>query len=160
MEILKFPHPSLFHPGDNVTVFGPELKVLLDGMWETMKAANGLGLAANQVGLRLRMFVMEGPNGRVNVINPEIISKSKLFLRLKEGCLSSPGEFVIVPARPEWVQIKYKDETGMDKVDVFKGFYSVCVNHEMEHLEGKNFMQHRSLPRNTKKKLAAKWGLK
>ena len=58
MEILKFPHPSLLKPCKPVTVFGPELRTILDAMFLTMRAKNGVGLAANQVGLDLRLFVM------------------------------------------------------------------------------------------------------
>src|SRR5271165_522952 len=112
MEVLKFPHPSLFSLTTPVTVFGEELKVIVDYMYETMKTNRGLGLAANQVGLTFRMFVMDGPLGRINVVNPTIVKKSLLTVRIKEGCLSSPGDFIIVPSRVDWVQVQYQDEKG------------------------------------------------
>lgn len=158
MKIVKFPHPSLFSKCESVTVFGEELKVLLDDMWETMKGANGLGLAANQVDIPLRMFVMEGPNGRINVVNPHISSESKLFIKLREGCLSAPGEFVLIP-RHEWIQLMYQDETGTAKQAVLKGLYAVCAQHELEHLEGKGFLENKNIPKNHRKMLAKKWGL-
>ena len=157
MEILKFPHPLLFEATVEVAVFGEELRVLLDSMWETMKASNGLGLAANQVSLPLRMFVMEGPQGRINIVNPRIVSRSAVAANLKEGCLSAPGEFIIIPDRSEWVQIECQDETGAKRTHVFRGLHSVCVQHEMEHLDGKGFILNKSLPKTDRKALAKKW---
>jgi len=159
MNLLLFPDPLLFQETSEVLVFGPELLVLLDAMWETMEANKGLGLAANQIGLSHRMVVMKGPNGRINLINPEIFGKSKLPANLKEGCLSAPGDFVLVPDRVEWVQVNYQDEHGHEKMAVFKGLYSVCIQHEIEHLDGKSFMANKSIPKHIRKGLQKKWGL-
>lgn len=158
--ILKFPNPLLFKKTSEVLVFGKELKVLLDAMWETMLVSNGVGLAANQIGLPLRMVVIKGPFGRINLVNPEIIGKSKFAANLKEGCLSAPGDFILVPDRVEWVHVNYQDETGHERVAVFKGLYSVCVQHEIEHLDGKSFMENKSIPKQIRKGLQKKWGLK
>src|SRR5271154_689806 len=103
MNVLKFPNPFLTTATYPVTVFGDELKVLLDSMYETMKTNNGLGLAANQVGLLHRMFVMDGLEGRFNIVNPVIVNKSAKPANIKEGCLSAPGDFVVVPERAEWI---------------------------------------------------------
>lgn len=160
MAILKFPNEKLFVECKKVTVFGPELKVLLDAMWETMKNNNGLGLAANQVGLEYRMFVMEGPNEeKVFLVNPYITNKSKGFANLKEGCLSAPGEFIIIPDRAEWVQVTFENEKGEPQVRVFKGIHAVCVQHEIEHLEGKTYLLSQALPKSKRRDLAKKWGL-
>src|ERR1700687_550861 len=131
MELLKFPNPHLFLVMPEVTVFGEELSVLLDGMWDLMKYKNGLGLAANQVGLSFRMIVMQVPNGRLNMVNPIIASKSLKPANLKEGCLSAPGDFVMVPSRPEWVQVKFQDEKGISQLVTLKGLYAVCIEHEI-----------------------------
>lgn len=160
MDILKFPDLFLFETMPVVTVFEEELSVLLDSMFETMKARNGLGLAANQVGIACRMFVMNGPNGRLNIVNPVIASKSKLAANLREGCLSAPGDFIVVPSRSEWVEVNYQDETGKEKHVVLKGLYAVCAQHEIEHLNGKSFMDNKSIPKGIRKGLEKKWGIK
>lgn len=159
MKILKFPHPNLFIKCQNVTVFGKELKVLLDAMWETMINNNGVGLAANQADLSFNMFVMEGPNKeQLYIVNPRIIKQSSLPANLNEGCLSAPGELLVVSDRSYWTMIEYQDETGAAQKKVFEGIYSVCVQHEIEHLEGKSFLESKSIPKNTRKKLSKKWG--
>jgi|SRR5581483_1694852 len=161
MEILKFPHPSLFKSCTEVTVFDQELKTLLDSMWETMKANNGMGLAANQVDLPWHMFVMQGPDGkRINLVNPYILHRSVVSANLKEGCLSAPGETIVVPERAEWVQLVYDDENGKEHKTTFTGIHSVCVQHEMEHLDGMSFMENSSIPKVKRKQLARKWGFK
>lgn len=160
MELLKFPHPSLFAKCKPVTVFGEELKTILDGMFDLMKSSRGIGLAANQVGLELRMFVMEAPNAeKVYFINPEILRKSKVPANLKEGCLSAPGEFLVLLERSEWVEVKFQDETGAEKTRVFHGIHSVCVQHEIGHLDGKAFLESISLPKKIRSGLASKWKL-
>lgn len=159
MNLLLFPNPLLFQETSEVLVFGEELQVLLDAMWEIMEANKGLGLAANQIGIDLSMVVMKGPNGRLNLVNPEIFGKSRLPANLKEGCLSAPGDFIVVSDRVEWVQVNYQDEKGHEKMAVFKGLYSVCIQHELEHLEGKSFMENKSIPKSIRKGLQKKWGL-
>lgn len=143
-----------------VTVFGEELQILLDAMYELMKSRNGLGLAANQVGLSLRMFVIEGPNGRINVVNPTIVSKSIKPANQREGCLSAPGDFIVVPSRSEWVQMQYQDEKGEKKLVTLKGLHAVCAQHELEHLDGKSFLSNKSIPKYTRKALEKRWGIK
>lgn len=160
MELLRFPNPVLFEVMPEVTVFGEELSVLLGGMWDLMKYKNGLGLAANQVGLSLRMLVMQGPNGRLNMVNPVIVSKSVKPANLKEGCLSAPGDFVLVPSRVEWVQVKFQNEKGEQQVVVLKGLHAVCAQHEIDHLNGKFFLADKSIPKYVRKQLGKKWGIK
>ncbi len=161
MDILKFPNPKLFIKCKPVTVFGPELKVLLESMWETMTAHKGLGLAANQVGIERAMFVMEGPNGeKLFIVNPVVVNISSKYTRLMEGCLSAPGELVNTGIRKESITISYKDETGKHHTQFFYGIHAVCVQHEMEHLEGKSFLQSPLIAKGKRKMLAKKWGLK
>lgn len=160
MEIIKFPDKRLFVRCEQVTVFGPELKVLLDGMWDTMKSHHGVGLAANQVGLSYYMFTMEGPDQeKIYLINPQIKSQSIAPANLREGCLSAPGEFLVRSDRVVWVEVEFQNEEGISKKRVFKGINAVCVQHEIEHLEGKGFMQATSLPKKKRLELAKKWGL-
>lgn len=161
MTILKFPDPSLFEICSEVSVFGPELKILLDSMHDTMIAANGMGLAANQVGLKFRMFTMLGPEDqKIHLVNPKIVKKSVLQANLKEGCLSAPGEMLTLDERAVWVKVKYQDETGAKHETVFKDIHSVCVQHEIDHLDGKSHLQAKSLGRAKRKELAKKWGIK
>lgn len=160
MEILKFPNPALFVKCEPVTVFGPELKTLLENMYATMLANNGVGLAANQVGLTFNMFTMVGPEEEtLYLVNPKILSKSVAPANLREGCLSAPGEYFIRADRAAWAEVSFQDETGTVKRKVFKGIYAVCVEHEMEHLEGKGFMQSLTIPKAKRIELAKKWGL-
>lgn len=161
MEILKFPHPSLFESCRHVTVFDKELKVLLEAMWETMIENNGVGLAANQVGLPWRMFVMKGDKGEKHfLVNPMIVASGLQSANLREGCLSAPGEFVTLQERAYWVQVKYHDETGAVKFKVFSEIYSVCAQHEIDHLDGKSHLQSRSIPKKKRIEIAKRWGLK
>lgn len=160
MKLLKFPHVKLLTPCEDITNFNVEVAEILDYMWYVMEESNGIGLAANQIGFSLNMFVMDGPEGRLNLINPYISLKSNSFAKLKEGCLSAPGEFIVVPGRASWVQVKYQDEKGNHKSVVLKGIQAVCAQHEIEHLDGKSFMEHKSLSRAVKNRLSKKWKLK
>lgn len=161
MKILKFPDPALFQTCTEVTVFGPELKVLLDSMWETMTVGHGMGLAANQVGLTFRMFTMLGlEDEKLYIVNPKITKKSVVSANLQEGCLSAPGELLTLDERASWVKITFQDETGKEHERVFKGIHSVCVQHETDHLDGKSHLQSKSLKSAKRKQLAKKWGIK
>lgn len=161
MKILKFPSPELFVTCTEVSVFGPELKVLLDSMWETMVEGHGMGLAANQVGLTFRMFTMLGPEAeKLYIVNPKILSKSKISANLEEGCLSAPGEKLTLEERASWVKVKFQDETGKEIERVFHGIHSVCIQHETDHLDGKSHLQSKSLKSAKRKALAKKWGFK
>lgn len=161
MQILKYPNPALFVTCTEVTVFGEELKILLDAMWETMVAGKGMGLAANQVGLVFRMFTMLGPDGeKIYLVNPKILTRSVVPANLQEGCLSAPGELLTLDERASWVKVKYQDETGKEHDRVFKGIHSVCVQHETDHLEGKSHLQSKSIKAVKRKALAKKWGFK
>lgn len=161
MKILKFPDPALFQACKEVSVFGPELKTLLDSMWETMFEGSGIGLAANQVGLTFRMFTMIGPdNEKLYVVNPKILKRSVVPANLKEGCLSAPGEFLILDERSSWIKLSFQDETGKEHERVFKGIHSVCVQHETDHLNGLTYLASKSLHKAKRKELAKKYGIK
>jgi peptide deformylase len=160
MELLKFPNPILSQICEPVTVFGDELPVLLEAMYQTMKQNNGLGLAANQVGILLRMFVMEGPNEeKIFLVNPVVTRKSIVMTIQREGCLSAPGDFVELLDRAQWVEIAFQDETGAEHKRVFKDLWAVCCQHEMEHLNGETFLQNKTISKIKRKELAKKWSL-
>lgn len=156
MEILKYPDPRLLKPCKDVIVFGTELKVLLESMWETMKRERGIGMAANQVGLEYRMFVMDETIEKHFIINPKVIDIGKYPCDQQEGCLSAPGQMVKL-YRPNWVTIAYQNESGEHRRRTFVGVHSVCVQHEMEHLYGKTFLQNKAIPSRIRKELAKKW---
>lgn len=161
MEILKFPNPILFQACDPVIVFDEQIKATLDEMWETMVVAEGMGLAANQVGILYRMFTMtDVDGGKLYIINPTILKRSEISAAKPEGCLSAPGEFLELNERAEWVQVEFQDETGAVKQRVFRGIHSVCIQHEMDHLDGKTHLLSPTLSSKDRKMLAKKWGIK
>lgn len=159
MKIVNFPNKSLFTKTTPVTVFGPELKVLLDRMYEVMVENKGVGLAANQVELSFRMFVMQDIDGKpVYLVNPKIVWDSRELAKIKEGCLSAPAEFVVL-RRSAIVKVEFQDENGDKKTRIFNDLRAVCVQHEIEHLDGKSFLEHDSLTKIQKNQLQSKWGV-
>lgn len=161
MKILKYPHPALLKVCTPVESIDMLAKELLDEMWETMVEHEGMGLAANQVGVTLRMFVMTGVVGeRINFINPKIINRSIAPAEKVEGCLSAPGEYLQLDERAEWVQVQFQDENGAEHIKMFTGIHSVCVQHEIDHLDGKTHLASSTLSSKDRKILAKKWGLR
>jgi len=125
-----------------------DLRVLMDDMLETMYDAPGIGLAAVQVGEPVRIIVMdlaregEEPAPRY-FVNPEILSTSEETLGYEEGCLSVPEYFDEVE-RPSKVTLRYVNYQGETVVEEAEGLYAVCIQHEMDHLEGVLFIDHLS----------------
>lgn len=155
-----FPDPRLTKKTKPVTVFGPELKRLLAAMHETMLEEGGIGLAANQVGLEFRMFVMlDRDENPLSLVNPSIVWSSKKPAAIREGCLSAPKTFVVLN-RPSIVKVSYQDEEGNPQSALFDDIQAVCAQHEIEHLDGKSFMQHKALTKQKRLELTKKWGLK
>jgi len=113
-----------------------EWEKISDLMHNTMESADGLGLAANQVSVGVRMFVMRE---RRTFINPKIISVSGKQVLIEEGCLSFPNLFMKV-SRPEWVEIEWFDEKLNKSVDRFTNIWAQCIQHEIDHLDGKLFI--------------------
>jgi peptide deformylase len=143
MRILKLNHEALKTKCLLVTEFNDLIKLRLDIMWNALERANGIGLAANQIGFFNRMFVMKGSDGkRYEIINPEIIMKSQERFRIPEGCLSLPGVEVDTGVRSQEIALKFYDRDGRGMVGVFTDIDAVCVQHELEHLDGKNFLDH------------------
>ena len=113
------------------------IKLLLDDMAETMYEADGVGLAAPQVGILRRAIVVDprdGETGLVKLVNPEIIEKDGEQIGI-EGCLSIP-DFNATVKRPEHVKVKYLDEEGEEKIWEAHGFPAVILCHEIDHLDG------------------------
>lgn len=138
-NIVKIGDPILSKTSRKVEKFDARLWQLLDDMKETMYNANGVGLAAVQVGILRRVVVIDCGDGYIELINPEIIS-SEGSQFAEEGCLSLPGE-VGVTSRPAVVRVKAQDRNG--KWCVYKGeeLKARCFCHELDHLDGIVFTQ-------------------
>jgi len=112
-----------------------DVQELILSMLETMRSANGLGLAAPQIGKNLRLCVIEENNETYVLINPRITAKSKKRILAEEGCLSFPGEFFQI-SRPEEVQVRYIDEKGTARKIKTGGLLGRALQHEIDHLDG------------------------
>jgi peptide deformylase len=138
-----FPDDVLKRRAEPVAAVDDEARRLLDDMAETMYHSNGIGLAAPQVGVSLRVLVVDVPadiddgthaSGLVYVVNPRIIAREG-SVTLSEGCLSFPELYVDVK-RAERVRVAYLDRDGAGKVVDADGLLSVCLQHEIDHLDG------------------------
>lgn len=124
-----------------------EVRALLPRMWATMYKAPGIGLAAPQVGIGLRLTVIDlMPDDKpapITLINPEIVAASAELATREEGCLSLPGQYADV-TRPARVKVRYLDETGARREIEADGLLSACLQHEIDHLDGVLFVDHLS----------------
>ena len=135
LRILKDTEPTLRKKSRTVDEINKRTLTLLDDMVETMRKANGVGLAAPQVGVRRKIVVIEVVEGEVlELINPEIIERSGSQTGY-EGCLSVPGRTGIV-TRPDYVKVKALDRNGEEKIYEGTGLLARCFCHELDHLEG------------------------
>ena len=139
-KIIIEPDPILREKSKTLEKVNDELRALLDDMLETMYAAPGIGLAANQIGVLKRLIVIDinRDNEKRNpifLINPEIISSSKKTSIYEEGCLSLPGHYAEIE-RPAECNIKFVDYNGKEKELNAKGLLSTCIQHEIDHLNG------------------------
>lgn len=112
-----------------------DIQKLLPEMIKTMRKEKGVGLAATQIGLPLRLAVMEVEGKIYHLINPKITSYSQEKIVFEEGCLSLPGEFFPI-IRSETVTVRYQNEKGLPKKLRATGFLAVVIQHEVDHLEG------------------------
>lgn len=144
LEILKYPDPRLLKRSVEVKDFGPRLHQLLDTMAGAMYAAKGIGLAAPQVGVLERFFIVdlalqEGfPAKKYEFVNPRIRQKSG-SIRYEEGCLSVPGINESV-SRAEHILVEFFDRFGQPQELEFSGLLAVAVQHENDHLDGIVFL--------------------
>lgn len=141
MEIIKEPNKILYKKLENVKEITPEIKGLISNMRMVMKENNGIGLAANQVGKDLRIFVIEenlAKEARVPdiFINPEITNYSKEKIVMEEGCLSIPGYWVNIE-RSKKIMFKALDENGKKIKFKAKNLLARVIQHEVDHLNGK-----------------------
>ena len=147
-EILVVPHPVLKQVSESVSEVTDETRALMDDMLETMYAAPGIGLAAIQVGVPKRIIVMdlaregEEPQPRY-FVNPEILRASEETAPYEEGCLSIPDIYDEVE-RPAQVKLRYVNYQGEQVEEDAEGLFAVCIQHEMDHLQGVLFIDHLS----------------
>ena len=146
MTILEFPDPRLRKVAAPVAVVDDSIREILDNMIETMYDAEGIGLAATQVNVHKRMLVMDISENHAEpiiFINPEITVLDPEPIGYEEGCLSVPGYYEMV-TRPRKVLIKALDRNGNPFEIEAEGILAVCIQHEIDHLDGKLFVDYLS----------------
>lgn len=145
LPILEYPDPRLKKIAQPVTVFGPEIERLVRDMAETMYAAPGIGLAATQVDVHKRVIVIDISETRDQLrvfVNPELL-EAEGEAECEEGCLSVPGYYDKV-TRAANIRVRAQNERGETFELAADGLLAVCVQHEMDHLQGKVFVDHLS----------------
>ena len=145
LTILEYPDPRLRTKAQPVDKVDAALRQLIGDMFETMYEAPGIGLAATQVDVHRRLLVADVSADRNEpwvLINPEILQKDGIEVT-EEGCLSVPGYYEEVE-RAEHIRVRYLDRDGKETESDFEGLLAVCVQHEMDHLDGKLFVDYLS----------------
>jgi peptide deformylase len=145
LPILEFPDPRLRTRAAPVAQVDGGIRKLIDDMFETMYAAPGIGLAATQVNVHKRVIVIDVTEDRskpLALINPEIIAREGIE-ETEEGCLSVPGIYDKV-TRAEKIRVRTLDRSGKQIEIEADGLLAVCIQHEMDHLEGKLFVDYLS----------------
>ncbi|OQS40009.1 peptide deformylase [Chromobacterium haemolyticum] len=151
LNILHYPDERLHTVAKPVEVFDEALQTQIDNMFETMYEAKGIGLAATQVDFHRRLVVMdisEERNERRVFINPEILSKDGETV-YEEGCLSVPGIYDKV-TRAEHVKVRALDRNGKPFELEADGLLAICIQHEIDHLDGKVFVEYLSQMKQTR----------
>ena len=141
MKLVTLPDPRLRVVTKHVEVFDAALQIIIDDMIETMYAEHGVGLAATQVGLDMRLAVIDcSPerNAPMVLINPEL-ADAKNFITMDEGCLSVPGHYDTV-TRAAWVKVKALDRHGKPIEFEAEDLLAECCQHEIDHLNGKLYI--------------------
>ena len=151
LTILEFPDPRLRKKATPVEVVDDAVRTLIDDMFETMYSAPGIGLAATQVDVHKRLLIADVSPERDDpyaLINPEILEKDGVAVT-EEGCLSVPGYYEEVE-RAEHIRVKFLDRDGKEVDMEAEGLLAVCIQHEMDHLEGKLFVDYLSEAKRTR----------
>ena len=160
LDILTYPDPRLRTVAKRVEKFDKCLQKLSEDMLYTMYEADGIGLAASQVDVHIRLIVMDISESRDEpriFVNPEVeILENKSHFSFKEGCLSVPGFYEEI-SRPDKIKLSWQDVDGKSHTSFPEGLLTVCIQHEIDHLEGKLMVDYVSrLKRERLKKKAAK----
>ncbi|SFD33890.1 peptide deformylase [Thiohalospira halophila DSM 15071] len=145
LPVLHFPDPRLRTVAEPVTEVDDAIRQLIDDLFETMYEAPGIGLAATQVDVHKRVLVIDTSESRDDpkaFINPEIIQRDGIET-MEEGCLSVPGIYEKVE-RADHVRVRTLDRDGQTREEDLEGLTAVCLQHEMDHLEGKLFVDYLS----------------
>ncbi|MCP4395276.1 MAG: peptide deformylase [Alphaproteobacteria bacterium] len=149
LKIIEVPDKRLKKISSPVAKIDDEIKALMQDMLVTMREADGLGLAAPQVGVNKRVVVLDvphrisGDDEPIFMINPEILWSSEGVNSYKEGCLSLPEQYAEVE-RPAEVKVKYLNENGDEKEAHADALFATVVQHELDHLDGVVFVDHLS----------------
>ena len=150
-QILHHPDPRLRNKAQPVTRFDAAVGVLVDDMLETMYAAPGIGLAATQINVHQRIVVIDVSGDKstpLHFVNPQIISADG-DEEMEEGCLSLPGVFETV-RRAEYAVVRAQDRNGANFEIDAGGLLAVCIQHEIDHLDGKLFVDYLSQLKQTR----------
>jgi peptide deformylase len=145
LPVLHFPDPRLRTVAEPVAEVDDTIRQLIDDLFETMYEAPGIGLAATQVDVHQRVLVIDTSENRDDpraFINPEIIQRDGIET-MEEGCLSVPGIYEKVE-RADRVRVRTLDRDGQSREEDLEGLTAVCLQHEMDHLEGKLFVDYLS----------------
>lgn len=146
-KIRLYGDPILKKKAEPVKDFNTEIAEILENMLETMYTANGVGLAANQVGILKQLITIDAGTKEspkpIKIVNPIIIEKSKEKSEYEEGCLSFPGitEKIL---RPGKIKVKFFDQNGNEKIMEFEGLEATAIQHEIDHLNGILFINRMS----------------
>jgi peptide deformylase len=146
LDILRYPDPRLHKVAKPVAAVDERIRRLIDDMLETMYAAEGVGLAATQVDVHERVIVIDTSEARdapLVLVNPELIDQSEEMTLVDEGCLSVPEIYDKVP-RHARVRVRALDRAGQARELDAEGLLAICVQHEMDHLLGKVFVDYLS----------------
>lgn len=145
LSIIHLPDPRLRAPNESITCFDDALQKLISDMFETMYVAKGIGLAAPQIAVNKKLAVIDVSNNKSEtlcLINPEIV-ESRGEALMEEGCLSIPG-FYDKALRSLWVKLSALDKDGNPYEIEAEGLLAHCIQHEVDHLNGKLFLDHLS----------------
>jgi peptide deformylase len=145
LKILEFPDPKLRTRAQPVVEVDGRIRTLIDDLFETMYAAPGIGLAATQVDVHERVLVADVSSDQSEphaLINPVIVEKDGVTTS-DEGCLSVPGFYEPVK-RAEHIRVRYLDRDGQEVDMEAEGLLAICIQHEMDHLDGKLFVDYLS----------------
>jgi len=143
-QILEFPDPRLRKVATPVTVFDEKLEVLIEDMFETMYEAQGIGLAATQINVHERLLVIdvsEEKDSPLVFINPRFEVLEPELSEYDEGCLSVPGFYETV-SRPKRIKVFANDKSGEEFELEAEGLLATCIQHEIDHLDGKLFVDY------------------
>ena len=144
LPILEFPDPRLRKVASPVTVFDAKLEVLIDDMFETMYDSQGIGLAATQIDVHKRLLVIdvsESKDSPLVFINPSFEIIEDELSEYNEGCLSVPGFYETV-SRPKGIKVQAQDRRGKKFEIEAEGILATCIQHEIDHLDGKLFVDY------------------